>query len=751
MTLEWYDHAWKYRRKITIDHNKVSGTSNLLNFPLLVDIKDGNITSLSQSSGQDILFTDDKGNKLDHELDAFDVSTGSVAAWIRIPTLRPGSDLEIYLYWGNRNCSSQQNATGVWDSNYKAVWHMNEINSLDSTSNANHLTSSATPVVVSSKIRNGVDYESGSSQYASVNDNSSLDILTNLTLQCWVRLESLPAGNAEYQMMTKDNSSIRGFTLSVLNSTAQSKSSFRLNINNGSFPEGSDTVFGNTAIGINTYYLVHAVFEPSATNKLRIYINGVVDDVQTSSSAAINNTTSAFQLAAREFSGSRNFFDGILDECRVSNTVRSADWMLTEYNNQNSPSTFYSLGAIEYGSGIHKHYYYKVYTGNTLTAVWTKEVISEPRFRTVINGGPGEMNIELARPFDDFNEDVDVKVNNRVDCYVVDREQNNGQLLYSGYISGYRPLVDGPKESVIVTVFGYVAQLSKMILRDSSGNTTLAYNSQDPSNILKDVINKANALGCRLGYSASSVSLTGTVVSYTFNTNTIKECLDKVIELCPVGWYWRVDPDGYVYLQPRSTSADNTFTLGLDVEKLETFRRIEDIVNRVLFVGAGDPPLFLKFENTGSQSSYGLAEIIKVDQRVSDSSTAATISNRIIDNQKDPEIRSRFVIIDSNGPTANRGYDIESVKVGETLVVKNLRTGTRTSSLWDQATWDTDLWDQSISLAAVDVIQILSIDYTPDSITIEASSRLPEIAKRVEDINRNLVASQTAENPTAPS
>ena len=38
------------------------------------------------------------------------------------------------------------------------------------------------------------------------------------------------------------------------------------------------------------------------------------------------------------------YFNGSLDEVRISNTVRSADWIATEYNNQSSPSAFYTIG-----------------------------------------------------------------------------------------------------------------------------------------------------------------------------------------------------------------------------------------------------------------------------------------------------------------------------------------------------------------------------------------------------------------------
>ncbi|MDI6807350.1 MAG: hypothetical protein QMD14_06150, partial [Candidatus Aenigmarchaeota archaeon] len=41
-------------------------------------------------------------------------------------------------------------------------------------------------------------------------------------------------------------------------------------------------------------------------------------------------------------------FNGIIDEVRISNMARSDKCISTTYNNQNSPSTFYSVGNEEY-------------------------------------------------------------------------------------------------------------------------------------------------------------------------------------------------------------------------------------------------------------------------------------------------------------------------------------------------------------------------------------------------------------------
>src|SRR5262245_39566857 len=37
-------------------------------------------------------------------------------------------------------------------------------------------------------------------------------------------------------------------------------------------------------------------------------------------------------------------FKGLLDEVRISDSIRSADWIATDYKNQSSPTTFCRLG-----------------------------------------------------------------------------------------------------------------------------------------------------------------------------------------------------------------------------------------------------------------------------------------------------------------------------------------------------------------------------------------------------------------------
>jgi|GEM_PF-6070409 len=137
----WYNADWSYRKAITIDHTKVSGSSDLSNFPILVNLaSDSDLASHAQDDGDDILFTSSDGTtKLSHEIEKFDGTTGELQAWVKIPTLSYSTDTVIYMYYGNSSCESQQSASSVWDCNYKMVQHLEETTEThyDSTSNDN--------------------------------------------------------------------------------------------------------------------------------------------------------------------------------------------------------------------------------------------------------------------------------------------------------------------------------------------------------------------------------------------------------------------------------------------------------------------------------------------------------------------------------------------------------------------------------------------------------------------------------------
>jgi hypothetical protein len=68
-----------------------------------------------------------------------------------------------------------------------------------------------------------------------------------------------------------------------------------------------------------------------------------------SSSAPTGNliTATGALHVGHEDSWVNEYFKGVVDEVRVSNVARPADWILTEYSNQSAPGAFYSVGSQE--------------------------------------------------------------------------------------------------------------------------------------------------------------------------------------------------------------------------------------------------------------------------------------------------------------------------------------------------------------------------------------------------------------------
>ena len=116
-------------KEIIIDHTKVSGTEDLLNFPVLISSFDVDLHNKVQVDGDDIAFSNGV-SWLDHEIELFNQTYNSthaqLVAWVRIPRLSTSTNTGIRMYYGNSTMGAQENPTGVWDSNYEFVLHMNQ-------------------------------------------------------------------------------------------------------------------------------------------------------------------------------------------------------------------------------------------------------------------------------------------------------------------------------------------------------------------------------------------------------------------------------------------------------------------------------------------------------------------------------------------------------------------------------------------------------------------------------------------------
>jgi len=341
--------VYSYSRSVKVDHTQVTGGSDLTQFPILVcgngsSPCNASISGLNQSgggahvqnsSGYDIVFGTDSAcqNLLTWEMENYVASTGEFEAWVTNTStaLSHSADTTFYMCYGNSSISSfQSTASSVWDSNFIGVWHLSSLTA-DSTSNANNFTNhSAT--TTTGQIDGGANFSSGSSQYISTT-SSLVPTATKYTLSGWAKRATGgssvtwgqdPAGNSEnrleIEVWTDGNVYIEA--------------------------EANDTTYSYfSSAGASWHYYV-LVYDGTQTGNARIngYLDGTVQTMTIQTPPADISVTGGNFYFGRDVSNA-TYSNGILDEVRLSNTPRSAGWIGTEYNNQNAPSTFYTMGA----------------------------------------------------------------------------------------------------------------------------------------------------------------------------------------------------------------------------------------------------------------------------------------------------------------------------------------------------------------------------------------------------------------------
>lgn len=341
--------AYGYKRTITIDHTKC-GSSTSSNFPALVYISDatfkttGNGGRINNANGYDIAFYSDSSgtSSLYWEIEAYNGATGELWAWVKIPSLSHTTDTVIYVFYGDSGISTfQSTSSSVWDSNFKSVYHLPDGSTLsanDSTSNANNGTVSGASATTG-KIKGGASFNGSSNSIAIGSASGVTDITSNITISAWINPASLPSTNGFAYIVGKGyDGNPEQYALRLSNEGAQRVT---FTTYTGGITYGATWTHGGS-ITTGTWYHIVGLFNGSAW---KIYSDGS-EVASTSSATGPARSTKGTYIGATDIAGSvSRWFNGYIDEVRISDTARSADWILAEYNSQNSPSTFLALGS----------------------------------------------------------------------------------------------------------------------------------------------------------------------------------------------------------------------------------------------------------------------------------------------------------------------------------------------------------------------------------------------------------------------
>ena len=332
-------------RRLAIAFDDYDRSETLTNFPVMVKLSDGLANyfyyndMINPDNAGDLRFMDEDGTELFYDIEKWDQS-GDSTIWVRLPELSADNN-RIYALWGNSAYTNPPVYTSngmTWDNGYMAVYHLAEESGAVKDSSPFGNTMSTRGVVQQGT--NGIagpaaGWPSYSNNWMQCSASDSLHGMGQLTVQSWIydtQNDTWPRG-----LISKRQQS--GYKMSYY--------FFKYNNRNIYFyVGGSGGEFSGTTTGANEWYLVAATYDKNlSSGRMKAYVNGSYKSSRNDSSGNVPIHDSNLHLgslnANYEYgSNGATCWRGKMDEVRISNKVRSADWLWTEYNNVKNHDTF---------------------------------------------------------------------------------------------------------------------------------------------------------------------------------------------------------------------------------------------------------------------------------------------------------------------------------------------------------------------------------------------------------------------------
>lgn len=349
----WYDTNWLSRIAVTVDSEYV--LSDLTDFPIYVDLGDFGSTFFNSinADGGDIRVTASDGTtELSREVVSASTTTQTGELHFKAPTVTSASDSTFYIYFGNSAASDYAitdvyGAESVWTNDFDAVFHMEEDpggsspQMIDSTAQSHDAEAffmdvsnqTTSGIINNAVIHNGSDEYTRSSGYSDLGTANS-----EYAISAWINADT---GETDGNILHVSSGSTGGgwcLPMLALNGSA---------VQAISWAPGQSTALATTTITTGQWH--HAYHTWSSSAGLTIYFDGFESDntAQANFSASGGSNYVFTGFSPGSCGGDEGYFDGNIDEVRISTSTRSSAWVYAEYNNQTTNQNFYATSSAE--------------------------------------------------------------------------------------------------------------------------------------------------------------------------------------------------------------------------------------------------------------------------------------------------------------------------------------------------------------------------------------------------------------------
>ncbi|MDD4869525.1 MAG: DUF2341 domain-containing protein, partial [Kiritimatiellae bacterium] len=243
---------------------------------------------------------------------AYSATTGQSYVWVKVPEFT--NNCAIWAYWGNSNATVAPAYTtngSVWSEGYLGIWHMNQTNLMDSSSNHFNAAIWNYPEISTGFVGLAQNFYSITNTYVGL---GAIRVVSDISVEAWA-----------YSKNFTQNGVILG--KNPVNSRWQL------------FFEGASLKWrasgGDVTVAGPANNKWHYLAAAQSGNEASLYVDGVLGSDGTIGAIADGNAS----VDIGRYNGGY-YFNGMIDEVRLSSVVRSSNWLWASWMNVASNNIF---------------------------------------------------------------------------------------------------------------------------------------------------------------------------------------------------------------------------------------------------------------------------------------------------------------------------------------------------------------------------------------------------------------------------
>jgi hypothetical protein len=326
--------SWQHSQSLVLNTTPSGAdvAGSVLDFPVLVRLTSANFDfGKAGPNGEDIRFAKPDGTILPFQIERWDpAELGGAEIWVKVDTVHGNNATQtLRMYWGNPAASAVSNGPATFDTSngFQAVWHLGGAGAAQVTdATANHYNGTPTALATGAATAGMIGQcqrFNGTNSFVTMPGTAASKLnfpeYGIYSVSAWVNTAAL---DGQYHTIASKGD--MQYSLEIMR------------VSNGwEFAECLATgvyshVFSTASAG--TWNLVTGVRNGT---RQYLYVNGVCTDsmIATVAAGMPRSTASNFTLGKMPETAAY-FFNGMMDEVRVSSSALSADWIKLCYMNQ---------------------------------------------------------------------------------------------------------------------------------------------------------------------------------------------------------------------------------------------------------------------------------------------------------------------------------------------------------------------------------------------------------------------------------